>query len=215
MTGTASMIYLIDDDASFLKATARFLRSSGFTVQTFSSAQIFLLEIPRGIQGCVIVDLHMPGMSGLDLQEALARANRIMPMIFLTGQGDIATTVQAMRGGAEDFLEKTTTSEKLLAAVNRSHLRAAAMKETSERARQMRSLIETLSIRERQVLRHLVQGKLNKQIAADLDITERTVKAHRTAIRMKLKVPSVAELTRLAHEAGELDAVAADCTKGQ
>jgi FixJ family two-component response regulator len=150
----------------------------------------------------VVADLQMPEMNGLDLQAALARTHNPLPILFLTGQGDIPTSVRAMRDGAEDFLEKTAPKEKLLAAVKRALDRDTRERAKRARQRELRMRFDALSEREREVLGHVVQGKLNKQIADDLGIHERTVKLHRTAITTKLGVPSVAELTRLTQEAG-------------
>jgi two-component system, LuxR family, response regulator FixJ len=163
------IVRIVDDDASFLTAVARMLRASGFTVKTFGSAAEFLVRPELDVPGCVLVDLQMPGLSGLDLQEALAKEGHGLPVIFLTGHGDIPTTVQAMRRGA------------------------------------LRSRFTTLTPREREVLQHVVQGKLNKQIAYDLGIHERTVKLHRTAIKTKLNVDSTAELMQFWMEVGGLE----------
>ena len=144
----------------------------------------------------------MPGLSGLDLQAALARTNNPLPVLFLTGHGDIPTSVRAMRQGAEDFLTKRAPKEKLLDAVNRALARDARERAARTRVQALRARFDTLTEREREVLQHVIRGQMNKQIAADLGIHERTVKLHRTAITTKLGVPSVAELTRLAQEAG-------------
>lgn len=202
MSPTKPIVHLVDDDASFLAAISRLLRASGFAVKAFSSASDFLEHRDANAPGCVLADLEMPGMSGLDLQSALARTRNPLPILFLTGHGDIPSTVHAMRGGAEDFLEKRASKEKLLNAVNRALARDA--RERVKRARQgeLRARFATLTNRELEVLGHVVLGKLNKQIAADLCIHERTVKLHRTAITTKLRVQSVAELTRLTDEAG-------------
>jgi two-component system response regulator FixJ len=198
----APLVRVVDDDASFRKAVARMLRASGFVVKTFASAAEFLARPEVEVPGCVLVDLQMPGSSGLDLQEALAQAGHAMPVVFLSGHGDIPTTVQAMRRGAEDFLTKRASREELLAAVRRALARD--VRERAERARReaLRGRFAALSPRELEVLQHVVRGRLNKQIAADLGIHERTVKLHRTAITTKLGVFSVAELTKLWVEAG-------------
>jgi two-component system, LuxR family, response regulator FixJ len=202
MTATEPIVHLIDDDASFLAAISRLLRASGFAVKAFSSASDFLEQRNANAPGCVLADLEMPEMSGLELQSALARTRNPLPILFLTGHGDIPSSVHAMRGGAEDFLEKRAPKENLLNAVNRAITRDA--RERVERARQgeLRARFATLTKRELEVLGHVVLGRLNKQIAADLCIHERTVKLHRTAITTKLRVQSVAELTRLSDEAG-------------
>ncbi len=199
---TEPLVQIVDDDSSFLKATARLLRASGFAVRTFSSGTEFLAQRDPGAPGCVVADLQMPGINGLDLQSALAQTPNPLPLLFLTGHGDIATTVRAMRGGAVDFLEKRAPKEQLLDAVRRALARDAKEREERARLGELRSRFEGLSPRELEVLSHVVKGKLNKQIAADLGIHERTVKLHRTAITTKLAVPSVAELTRLTKEAG-------------
>lgn len=196
------IVRIVDDDASFRTAVARMLTASGFVVQTFSSAVEFLMQPELESPGCVLVDLQMPGLSGLDLQEALAKTNHKLPVVFLSGHGDIPTTVQAMRRGAEDFLTKTAPKEELIDAVKRALARDA--NERSERARlaAVRALFATLTPRELEVLRHVVRGRLNKEIAWDLAIHERTVKLHRTAITTKLGVHSTAELTKLWIEVG-------------
>ena len=178
------------------------LRVSGFTVKTFSSATEFLTQPELDVPGCVLADLEMPGLSGLDLQEALEKAGYGIPIIFLSGHGDIPTTVQAMRRGAEDFLTKRAPKEELLDAVKRALARDARERADRARLETLRSHFAALSSRELEVLQHVVQGKLNKQIADDLGIHERTVKLHRTNITTKLGVHSAAELTKLWMEAG-------------
>ena len=195
-------IFIVDDDASFLTAVARMLRASGFAVKTFASASEFLAQPELDVPGCVLADLQMPGLSGLDLQKALAKAGHLLPVIFLSGHGDIPTTVQAMRRGAEDFLTKRAPKAELLDAVNRALARDARERVERSRLETLRARFAALSPRELEVLKHVVQGKLNKQIAADLGIHERTVKLHRTAITTKLGVHSTAELTKLWMELG-------------
>jgi two-component system, LuxR family, response regulator FixJ len=199
---TVPIVYLVDDDVSFLTATSRLLRASGFEVKTCSSAVGFLAGVAAGQPGCVIVDLEMPGMNGLDLQAAMARAGIALTVIFLTGRGDIPSTVRAMRQGAEDFMEKRAPKEQLIDAVRRALARNERERAKRRRSAELRNRLGLLSDREREVLAHVVQGKLNKQIAAALDIHERTVKLHRTAITTKLGVHSVADLTKLWIEAG-------------
>lgn len=195
-------IFIVDDDVSFLRSLSRLLRASGFQVVVHNSAAEFLAELRPDTSGCVITDLMMPGMDGMALQAALRNADRPLPIIFLTGQGDIPRTVQAMRGGAEDFLTKTAPKEDLLAAVRRALIRNQQDLARHARLAALRQPFELLTNREREVLRHVVEGKLNKQIAADLGIHERTVKLHRTHLTTKLQVHSVAELTRMVQEAG-------------
>jgi len=195
-------VFIVDDDTSFLQSVSRLLRAVGYTVQAFASASEFLARLAPGMSGCVVTDLQMPGMNGLELQAALRRSANPLPVIFLTGQGDIPATVNAMRSGAEDFLTKRAPKEELLAAVERAFQRDAQERQQREQLRSLRQRFDELSQRELEVLSHVVQGRMNKQIAADLNINERTVKLHRTNITRKLAVQSVAELTRLVDEAG-------------
>lgn len=199
----APVVHLVDDDASVLAALSRLLRASGFAARTFGSAAEFLAarEQDNG-PGCVLADVRMPGMTGLELQAALARSHDPLPIVFLTGHADIPSSVRAMRDGAEDFIEKGAPKEQILAAVLQALARDAQERESRTRQRELRARFESLTKRELEVLGHVVQGRLNKQIAGDLDIHERTVKLHRTAITTKLRVQSVAELTRLTDEAG-------------
>jgi two-component system response regulator FixJ len=200
--GPVPTVFVVDDDVSFLRSVSRFLGASGFHVVMHDSAAEFLSMLKPGTAGCVVSDLKMPGMDGIALQEALQKAGSPLPILFLTGHGDIPLTVQAMRRGAEDFLTKLAPKEDLIAAVKRALAHNEKERAERERQRQLRARIDTLTDREREVLGHVVRGQLNKQIAADLGIHERTVKLHRTSITTKLQVHSVAELTRLAHEAG-------------
>jgi FixJ family two-component response regulator len=170
-------------------------------VRTFASAAEFLAGRDPDEPGCVLADLQMPGMNGLDLQIALAQSHNPLPILFLTGNGDIPSSVRAMRDGAEDFLEKRAPKAQLLNAVTRALARDAREREVRARKSELRGRFDTLTKRELDVLSHVVQGRLNKQIAGDLGIHERTVKLHRTAITTKLRVQSVAELTRLTDEA--------------
>jgi FixJ family two-component response regulator len=208
------LISVVDDDASFLMAVSRLLRGTGYDVQTFSSAEQYLAQ-RRDAPGCVIVDLRMHGLSGLDLQRALTGQSDACPVIFLSAAGDIPTSVLAMRLGAEDFLTKDAPKEDLLKAVERAFARDAVQRARRARQRQLTQLFALLTPREHEVLRHVMHGQLNKQIAADLAITERTVKLHRTALTTKLGVRSVAELTRLAQEAGIAECSASTFPKGQ
>jgi FixJ family two-component response regulator len=215
MSVTEPTVYIVDDDASFLTATSRLLRASGFAVKTFPSASDFLAQRDIDGPGCVVADLQMPGLNGLDLQQAIAQSRDPLPVLFLTGHGDIASTVRAIRSGAEDFLEKRAPKGELLDAVKRALARDARERMTRARQRELRARFDALSQRELEVLAHVIQGRLNKQIASDLGIHERTVKLHRTAITTKLGVPSVAALTRLTQEAGIFPASESTFPKGQ
>jgi FixJ family two-component response regulator len=198
-------IYVVDNDASFLTAVGRLLRAAQYQVRAFTSAEELLAGLPAGTPGCILVDLQMPGLSGLDLQAALAKAGHTLPVIFLTGHGSIPTSVQAIRRGAEDFLTKRAPKEQLLEAINRALARDVRERAEQARREALRAPLAELSPRELEVLKLVVRGRLNKQIADDLGIHERTVKFHRTAITTKLGVHSVPELTRLWLEAGLSD----------
>jgi two-component system response regulator FixJ len=199
---TRGIVHIVDDDPSFLGATSRLLRAQGYEVETFASAQDFLVRQTEDTPGCVLADVRMPGMTGLDLQTALARSQNPLPILFLTGHGDIPSSVRAMRDGAEDFLEKRAPLAQLLEAVERALARDARERVARDRRRELRARFDRLTKREMEVLGHVVRGRLNKQIAGDLGIHERTVKLHRSAITTKLRTHSVAELTRLTSEAG-------------
>jgi len=195
-------VFVIDDDPSFLRSASRLLTAAGYTTRAFDSAEDFLNQLTPEMSGCVVTDLNMPGANGLQLQEILGQSANPMPVIFLSAQGDIPTTVRAMRGGAEDFLTKLGGKEELLHAVKRALARDARERKTRERIQELRHRVNALTEREIQVLGHVVQGKLNKQIADELGINERTVKLHRTNLTRTLQIHSVAELTRLAGDLG-------------
>ena len=195
-------IFIVDDDTSFRQAIERLVRTGGYAVQTFASATEFLQSARPDEPGCVLLDLDMPGLSGLELQNALARTDNPLPIVFLTGKGSISTTVQAMRAGAEDFLTKPARRQILFAAIERALARDAQTREQRARRRELQARFDALTPREREVLAHVLSGQLNKQIAADLNAAERTIKMHRASLMAKLQVQSVAELAHLAHEAG-------------
>ena len=202
MSDPTPTVFVIDDDDSFLTSIARLLRSTGLSVKIFSSGSDFLAQRPPGARGCVVTDLQMPGMTGMELQAALAKSDNPLPILFLTGQGDIPTSVKAMRHGAEDFLTKRAREDELLAAVQRALARDFQEREQLARQRDAFSQFESLTPREREVLTHVLRGHLNKQIAANLGMHERSVKRHRARLMAKLEVQSVAELARLAVQVG-------------
>ena len=206
MNAPVPVVRVVDDDASFLTAVARLLRASGLAARTFASVADFLAGAELDMPGCVLVDLQMPGLSGLDLQEALAKAGHRLPVIFLSGHADIPTTVKAMRRGEEDFLTKRAPKEELLEAVRRALARDVRQRAEHVRLEALRARFAALTPRELEVLKQVVRGKMNKQIAGDLGIHERTVKLHRTAITTKLGVHSSAELTKLWMDFAGLDA---------
>lgn len=195
-------VFVVDDDASHLASVVRLLRAADYQTLPFSSATDFLRERPVDAPGCVLADLQMPGMSGMDLQDALAKTGNPLPIVFLTGHGDIETSVKAMRHGAEDFLTKHAPKEDLLAAIERALARDVRERAVREQRREQLLRFARLTPREREVLLHVLRGRLNKQIAADLGIDERSVKRHRSGLMAKLEVRSVAQLSRLAVEAG-------------
>jgi len=206
MTATNSKrsgtVYIVDDDASFLRSLSRLLTALGYAVEAYASAQDFFARPAPDRPGCVVADLQMPDINGLQLQDQLRRSSEPLPVIFLTGQGDIPSTVSAMRSGAEDFLTKRAPQQELLDAVERALARDAHQRQQRTRQRELSLRFDELSGREKEVLSHVVRGRMNKQIAADLNINLRTVKLHRTNITRKLNVQSVAELTRLVDESG-------------
>lgn len=195
------VVHIVDDDESFLRSMARLFSASGYRVRTFACAEDLLAELTPDAQGCVVADLCLPGKSGLELQEALAQAGCVMPVVFVTGHGGIPDSVRAMRNGAEDFLTKQAPLPDLLAAVQRALERGARERAEHHRVRDLCARLRLLTNREREVLALVVQGRMNKEIADALAIHERTVKLHRTSITNKLQVHSVAELTRLVIEA--------------
>lgn len=203
------MVHVVDDDASYVKAISRLLRAASFEVATYASAREFLARQPQDGAGCVLCDLSMPEMDGLALQQALRASSNPLPIVFLSGHADVPQAVRAMRDGADDFLTKRSDLGELIRAVERALQHDRQLREREQRQSGLRTRFEALTERERQVLAEVVRGRLNKQIADQLGIHERTVKLHRTSITAKLGVRSVAELTRLCQEAGFEAAAAA------
>lgn len=190
-------VFIVDDDPAVLKSLSRLLRATRFTVLTFGSPQEFLERHDPHTSGCLVLDVEMPGLNGLELQEALRVKGSAIPIIFLTGHGDIPMSVKAMKGGASDFLTKPVHDNDLLKAVE-----AALEKDRNERQSRaelhdIQERLATLTPREREVLTHVVTGQLNKQIAYDLGTVEQTIKVHRARVMEKMKVNSVAELVRV------------------
>jgi FixJ family two-component response regulator len=195
-------IYLVDDDPGVLKALSRFLDAEGYGVRPFTSAQDFLSHHDAAVPGCAVLDLAMPGLDGLQLQEALAAAGAQRPVIFLTGKGDIPTTVRAMKAGAVDFLTKNAPKDDLLQAIARAEELDVRIRQVHAELVAIQTKIAALTPREREVLTHVVAGRLNKQIAGDLGTAEKTVKFHRGHLMKKLGVCTVADLVRLAEKGG-------------
>lgn len=189
--------HIIDDEASLRKSLTRLLKANGCETEVFESAAQFMAAGLSGRSGCIILDVHMPGLNGLELQEALVRAKCTMPIIFLTGRGDIPMSVRAMKAGAADFLTKPVDEAVLLKAVEKAF--AENRRRVAERAQAeaVRERVLTLTERELEVMRHVISGELNKQIGGDLEIAEKTVKVHRARVMEKMGVESVAELVRV------------------
>ncbi|GAA5073937.1 response regulator transcription factor [Lysobacter panacisoli] len=197
----AAVVHIVDDDPSVLTALGRVLASDGMDVALSASTQEFLGSFDAATTGCIVLDLSMPGMDGLELQTRLAELGATQPVIFLTGCGDIASSVRAMKAGAIDFLTKPVDVDALLEAVRRGLDMDAKAREQLLEERRAQALLTTLSPREYEVLPHVLAGRLNKQIASDLGIAEKTVKAHRARIMQKLGMHSVAELVRFSEHA--------------
>ena len=195
-------VYIVDDDEGIRKATTRLLTAAGFAVCAYPSGDRLLAELSPNTPGCIILDVRMPGLSGLELQVALGDREERLPIIFLTGHAEVPDTVRAIRGGAVDFLTKPIDPALLLEAVDRALAQDAHDRTIREHQRHLRARYEKLTDRERQVFERLIGGQLNKQVAADLNITERTIKLHRARILQKLDVDSMAGLARFAVELG-------------
>jgi FixJ family two-component response regulator len=202
MDEPAPTVYLVDDDPDVLKALALLLQSAKMKVASFGSAQEFLDGHDRSAPGCLVLDLAMPGLNGLQLQQALEQEACPLPIVFLTARGDIATTVQAMKHGATDFLTKPVDDTELLAAIQEALATDRMRRRTGVERERAAQCLATLTERERQVLELIVAGKLNKQIAADLGTAERTIKFHRANLMRKMEVRVVADLVKLAERAG-------------
>jgi len=195
-------VYLIDDDPEVLRATERLLISAGMTVAAFQSPRAFLAAYDERSPGCLVLDLAMPELTGVELQRALAERGEPPPIIFLTGRGDIRSCAEAMKNGAVDFLTKPVDDADLLGAVAQALEKAAVLREERAARANSEHALAGLTVRERQVLTQIVAGRLNKQIAADLGTGEKTIKFHRGNLMRKLGVRSVADLVRLAERAG-------------
>ena len=205
--GAEPVVFVVDDYAPGRRSITRLLHAAGFVVAAFASAQDFLAQYDPAASGCLVLDLAMPAISGLELQSILADKGSLLPIVFLTAHGDVPKSVQAMKHGASDFLTKPVNDEDLLAAV-----RAAIEKDRGLRKEQaelfgIRTRLATLTPREREVLEYVIAGKLNKEIAGDLGTVEQTIKIHRAHVMQKMKVRSVAELVRLTQRCGIIGSV--------
>jgi len=201
MTAPNALVFLIDDDASVRKGVSRLLRSAGYKSESFESAADFLQREQHPGPACLIVDVQMPGINGMDLQETLIQHRREEQLVFITGHGDIPTCAQAMKAGAVDFLRKPFRADQLLQCVQNALTQSAEQRRRSAEKNEARRLLDLLTPREFEVMQLVITGLLNKQIAGELGTAEKTVKVHRHRVMQKLGVTSVAELVRLVQRA--------------
>ncbi len=202
MPAPSATVYLVDDDPRVLKGLSRLVLSAGLPVMAFTSPEEFLAQVRPRTEGCLVLDFTMPGLNGLELQKALKESGCPLPIIFLTGDGNVPISVQAMKRGALDFLTKPVSETDLLAAIHAGLERNRRTLEELAEIEELRARVDSLTSREREVLRHVVSGKLNKQIAGELGTVEQTIKVHRGRVMEKMKVQSLAELARLAERLG-------------
>lgn len=202
MTEPNPIVFVVDDDPSVRRSLARLLHSAGFLVETFPSAQDFLRCEPPDSQSCLVLDIRMPGLSGLELQEKLAAAGKIMPIIFITGHGTVPMSVKAMKAGALDFLQKPFSDQELLDAIQEAVERGRQLREKRDEIRMIERRACLLTPRESEVFALVVTGKLNKEIAYELGVGEKTVKVHRARVMRKMQAQSLADLVRFAEKIG-------------
>ena len=202
MSGDGPVVYLVDDDPSILKGITRLLGSAGFRTKSFTSPRAFLDEHDASQPGCIVLDLSMPELSGLDLQQRLALSHNGRPIVFISGRDDVPASVNAMKAGASDFLTKPVDGEVLLGAVRTAIEKDRSIREDGARLQELEQRLHRLTPRERQVLEGVVCGRLNKQIGTELGIVEKTVKVHRSRVMSKMGVRSIVELMQLAGELG-------------
>ena len=202
MSAAAPMVFVVDDDPSVRKSLTRLIESAGYTVEAFASAGAFLARERYGGPCCLMLDVRMPGLTGLDLQEALARAGRRMSIVFVTGHVDVPGSIRAMKHGAIDLLTKPVDGQDLLAAVSGPSRRTCRIEPRRPASSSIQERVKTLTPRETEVFALVVTGMLNKQIAFELSISEKTVKVHRARVMEKMRASSVAELVRLADRVG-------------
>lgn len=202
MPDPSAVVFVVDDDASVRRGLSRVIRSTGFAVETFASAQEFL-EHPRpDVPGCLVLDLELPGLSGLDLQQRMVIGDIQIPVVFISGYGDISTSVRAMKAGALEFLTKPFCDQDLLDAIGRAIELDGAARQRRAVLEDMRRLVQSLTKRERQVMEHVVSGLLNKQIAAELGTSDIMIKVHRSRVMKKMRADSLADLVRTAERLG-------------
>lgn len=202
MDWSGSTVYVVDDDDAVRRSMTRLLRAAGCTAETFASAEELLARAPLSGPGCILLDVQMPGMNGLDLFERMSEAGIALPVVFLSARGTIPMSVRAMKQGAVDFLVKPVTEDVLFQALERAITRFRSEASSRHARDSILARFERLSVREREVLERVLQGRLNKQIAYELNISEKTVKAHRGRVMEKMEVSTVAQLVHLCDSVG-------------
>ena len=204
MTGTEGTVFIVDDDPSMRKALGRLCQSAGLTVETFASAREFLARGAPESPACIVLDVRMPGLGGLDLQTELTARNIQTPIVFITGHGDIPMSVRAVKAGAVDFLTKPFRNRDLMKAIRDAISKDVRLNASRTERETIERRLRTLTPRERQVFERVIKGMLNKQVAAELGTSEQTIKVHRRRVMEKMEVDSVAELVQAAVTAGAL-----------
>ena len=202
MPDREAIVLVVDDDVSVREALAGLIRSAGMTVETFATAQEFLAHPRPDAPGCLVLDIRLPGLSGLDLQKRMAEINLEIPIVFITGHGDVPTSVQAMKAGALEFLTKPFSDQDLLSAIQQAIKRDRAARRQRATLKGLRDRYESLTPREREVMERVVAGLLNKQIAAELGTSVMTIKAHRGQVMHKMRADSLADLVRMSDMLG-------------
>jgi FixJ family two-component response regulator len=202
MSTKSPTVFVVDDDPAVRKALARLLSSTGYRAKTFASAEDLLAQSEIDAPGCIVLDVQMPGLNGLELQKALATMDRPLPVVFITGHGDVPMSVSAMKAGAVDFIPKPFNDEDLLKAVALAVNKSQTEQNEQTEIAEFRRRLSSLTSREREVLSHVIAGQLNKQAAADLGVAEKTIKVHRARVMKKMRAGSLAELVTMATRIG-------------